>query len=454
MTYPLVRAVSAPSVDADVLFDFNDEGQWSTQATSGALADGWSLGVPQRLSGVGDPRTAWGPRKPSFAIRIQGDRHSAVAAQSRLARWLLRPDGWVMFQLDALSRPVWLRMLGADPGDLSFEQIRTDRPSGRDTWLLSCAFDAEPFMYGERVSLPPVSVSQDPAGGFTVPVPAVEGDAPSRLRLVLADAETGRRFELAGLPTVAGDVVVWQAGVGDGFTAGAGGSTVSNAVYSGGSGRLTTYEGVDGMVSRLSGTAPTVPAPGLYRVLVRGYWGSTIPALTTLTIDGETSDVVTWNGGDTLLQWRDYGVFQLPRGSTVLPGEPVSAAAPVIDFKASMVGATAGQATAIDAFVLVPVSPLDNHAESTHLTHKVGGSQDAESLLVDGDYEVTRSLDVSGTLVSSATAGGETCGGWPEVVPGVDNTLFVLGAWCAITDTVEVSASYMPRWLYLPGEGA
>lgn len=451
MTYPIVRAVAAPTPDAEVLFDFNDHGAWATAATAGAVKDGWSLGVPTPLAGVGDPRTAWGPRKCQFVIEIQGGRASALAAQSRLARWLLRPDGWVLFQLDALSRPVWLRMLGAQPQDLSFDRVFVDRD--RDTWTLGCAFDADPFFYGERVeALTNTSVSQDPAGGLVVALPEVEGDAPSRLRLRLSDAGSGRRFELAGIPAPAADVEVWQVGTGDGFTGGSGGSIVSSPDSSGGSHRLTLFPGVDSMLTRFSGTAPSVPAPGLYRVLVRGFWSSSVPAVTSLSIDGASSEVVTWDDGLSVIQWRDYGVFQLPRGSVCLPGEAVMASAPVVDFKASMVGATTGQGIGVDAIVLIPVSPLEDYAESSQMSHVVGGTGDAAGLLVDGDFEVTRSLDGAGNLVSAATSGAKTWGGWPEVVPGRSNSLLVLGAWSEIGATVEVTASYMPRWLYLPSE--
>jgi len=190
--YPKVQAVTAPNLDAEVLFDFNENASWYRH---GPTHEGWSLGSPQRLAAAGDARTAWGPRTVSFSLQMRGSRAFVVAAQSKLARWLLRPEGWVLFQLDAMSPPVWLRMLGAEPQDLNFDLVKNGR--GQDFWALGVSFDADPFLYGERVALFDQSVGNDPTvrassefipDGMCAPLGDVPGDAPMLLQVTLSEA--------------------------------------------------------------------------------------------------------------------------------------------------------------------------------------------------------------------------------------------------------------------------
>lgn len=142
------------------------------------------VGHSQRLSSSGDPRTSWGPRRCEFRLRISGDRYAAQSVQSRLARVLMRPEFWLRFQLDAGSHPVWLRVVGADPGDLSFETVFVDR-STYDHWTVGVGLDAEPFAYGERVVLSALTLPADPATGMWLALPDILGDAPARLRVTL-----------------------------------------------------------------------------------------------------------------------------------------------------------------------------------------------------------------------------------------------------------------------------
>lgn len=448
--YPLVQAVTAPDPAAEVLFDFNDEGTWATGAGSGVNADGWTLGTPQRLSSSGDPRTSWGPRRCEFRLRISGDRYAAQSVQSRLARVLMRPEFWLRFQLDAGSHPVWLRVVGADPGDLSFETVFVDR-STYDHWTVGVGLDAEPFAYGERVVLSTLTLPADPATGMWLALPDILGDAPARLRVTLDPAPGdggGSDVDSADVavhvaPVATSGFVTWQA---EAFTNGTGTTTEANAGSSGGSRKRVDFAS-PAMTTRFYGTAPTAVPAGIYRVWARCVNTSTtrsVPARLSLeSAVGETVTIPT----STDTRWQDFGTFAIPAGLVDLPGISGGSTSPYLTFEAGAGNLTTADDLLVDAFALAPVRLVNAYEEATSLQVDTTGYW--ETLMLDGDYEVPYAMKADGTM-AAAQGGVSLVGGWPEARPGVANTLAAFRTdKNTISDSVTVTVSYLPRWIWL-----
>lgn len=476
MTYPLVQAVTTPEPDADVVFDFNQTGSWYETTT---LADGWTVGFPERLSVAGDVRTAWGLRRPAFAIKISGERQIALAAQSVLSRWLLQPEGWVKFQLDANSPVAWLRMLGATPGELEFHQIQVGG-HGPDNWYLGVEFDAAPFFYGERVTaLDGQSVTMHPGTGLVADLGAAYGDAPAPLRLsVNVGTNHGGdlwRTTTVPLPLAAtGNGIIRRAlgAVDDGMTYSPGGSPTDSA-------ERVTVSGVPywrftntGNQSYISGQVATTPAPGAYRAFLRVRTAATASVFRlgiatsinlfaglgpTVTVDVPTTDTGT--------AWIDLGTHNLP--ARLPAGVPASKLTPATSSVYIFAERLSGTGSIdLGGIVLVPTRLVDAPAPvHTLLTEPrtagfaSGVSTAAVSLEWDGDEESMWAESTStGALGRNAPS---IAGGWPQIVPGTNNTLVLMRTPApgetvttdATSHSVQVTATYHPQWLYLPNHG-
>lgn len=471
-TYPMVQAVAGPTEGAEVIFDFNEAGTWYSSTTE---KEGWSLGSPARLSAAGDARTSWGSRRPTFSLNLYGERSRAVAAQSRLARWLLRPEGWVRFQLDAHAPPVWLRMLGAEPGDLDFGTIHV-AGYGPDSWYLDVTFDADPFLYGERVTAFDGTLPNDPTltAGMTAKLAPILGDAPAPLRVELGmPTQSTSTWRISS--TNAEPVVV-NFGTGDGFDTGVDLDTetfVTHPRYIGGSARVCTFASYAQMDYRATGNLPMPVKPGTYRMLVktgvpqgqsgnfsfdlrgRVRWGNSLTAKVTPTI--------RLAGNSDWLAWADLGTVSLPTAMPDIdpteftyPSEAMGAACSV-----QMARNDGFTQAIVDAIVLVPVSLMGESA--TGRTLEVETDYGATgSIVFDGPREAAWHRSVS-SGTRSATVGMR--GSWPVAIPGLDNWVHVARslhrpphadpserAWSVDSADTTTTAviSYHPQWLYLP----
>jgi hypothetical protein len=151
-----------------------------------------------------------------------------------------------------------------------------------DTWKITVPLVADAFAYGARVAMSTAQVVQSPADltgptrtAMRVVLPAIKGDAPTPLRVVLTPAATSAAGInaawlvgcLTGLASMSDPVV--DIGLGDGLTAGAGTATgSSNTAFFSGSYRAVTISAGANFLQRLSGNLSAVPA-GRYKVLLR-----------------------------------------------------------------------------------------------------------------------------------------------------------------------------------------
>lgn len=462
-SYPMVRAVAAPEVDAAVIFDFNEHGSWFSSDT---LRDGWSLGSPTRLAAAGDARTAWGPRRVEFSMRLRGSRAMAAQAQSALARWLLQPSGWLLFQLDAMTPPVWVRMVGAEPQDLDFGLIHAT--GERDIWDMGVAFDADPFLYGERATLFSGTVPNDPTvpGGMVAPLGLVPGDAPMPLRVTLSGmalsgwplANLPHTVMSVGGPTAASGIWAFNVGAPDGATSvDANVSTVTGAAYAGGRARRIAFSASDGptpLTNQFSVTALALPY-GRYRtfVLVR----SVSPAAVTFSggVGGLVESVVTSWTAPNQQRWVDLGESSWPPGGHV-EGQPGNGAASVT-IRAARTSSTG--AVDVSAIVLVPVSASTGAAVSSTLVSLPSSVTETplDSLTLDSVMEAAW-FARSGQTARSRRG---HVGAWPAATPGEHSTLLLMrGVVQSATtipaladdpaDSTTVTVTGHPQWLYLP----
>lgn len=468
--YPKVQAVSAPDVDAEVIFDFNEFGTWFRQ---GPVHDGWTLGSPDRLSEAGDARTAWGPRRPSFMLQMAGSRAVAARAQSALARWLLQPEGWVLFQLDAMTPPVWLHMIGAEPQDLQFDLVR--KGAGRDIWTVGITFDADPFLYGERVTLFDGTVPNDPTveGGMVAPLGDVPGDAPMPLRVKIgyADEMAGQiqasDFRHSLFIASGADTTALGAGAGDGATdVHPDVSTGSLDVFMGGTARIISFATDAGLIDRFTLTLPDDIQRGSYRLLAHvgrdsGDYEFSLSVRVAHAGLAHTTPVAKLfvpSGGAYL--WMDLGEFSYP-----IHGVPTGADASEIGPTTFtvMAGAAAGGTLRVSALLLVPTHPLGGiPTRSLTLSRGRATTERVSATTLDSGQESTWSLTrYTGRVVP---AGKPVLGGWPYAMPGAESKIVMVrnvSASPALPLSQEVdrgdrvsslTVSGHPQWLYLPSE--
>lgn len=483
--FPLVKFVAAPEVAAAVRFDCNVQTPGDRVHVRN---DGFDLGVPEL---VGDPdgvEVEYGLRTVSFTLRVEGPKPAALTLQSAVARELMRAENWLMVQLSADTAPVWFRLYRAEPGALSFEEVY-DPDSAYDVWDIGVALPAEPFAYGARITLPQVTIANDPAAATNPTryvLPPVVGDAPAPLRLKVdpshPDHTSGYRFMFSMLSAAAEPAgpIVWQIGdtdvggivTADGWTAGTD-TTASETVagYSGGSRRSVTFTSFTTMTDRLWGVAPAVLPAGKYKVLVRV--GRT-DINTTFGLRLEQGAAPYEAAGDTVLMdrapstaahftWVDLGAFTFPRGHAAPEGQNGTPSAPYIALGASRLSGT-GQLR-LDAFLLVPLDVEGGiEVRTLFVEFPLLGIPASNGYAVfDGDTEAAWGFNGDGTAANMPT---EMQGQFPIAVPGAANVLHLLqqvngrqpgggtnpDASDAIGRTTAVTISYHPRWLWI-GEG-
>lgn len=478
-TYPMFRFVSGPKASAEVRHDFSASttvtiGGTTHRVRTKVLEEGWSIGAPTLEGDVDGVGVEYGERTLTVTQCIAGPKAAALQAQSRLAREILRDRNWLMFQLAEGTQPVWFRTYRAEPGDLSFDLVNTVSTS--DHWHITVTVPAEPFAYGAEITLPPVTINNNPAATTNpcaATLPAVIGDAPAPARIEVNPSNpvymNGYRWMLslhAGKAAV--PPVLWQLGA-DGFTLGADVTTVTNVAYSGGSARSVSFATQSDLVTRLSGVAPASLPRGRYKVMLRLARTDTASRFTarfgtnvglglyqfgeTVTMDRASS---TAAGHAT---WLDLGDFSFPVASAVPYGEEGFAYAPNVSLQ---IGRVAGGGNAhLDAILLVPLEVADTAETNTLFSHFHAGGIfiDGGRGVWDGDVEGFWAFTQFGALATIPPP--EMVGGFPRLAPGAVNQLTLLqqvngqrsvfgdDASDLLTASTAVTVSYHPRFLWI-----
>lgn len=482
MRYPVVRFVEKPEVGATELFDFNDGHGFNADADTGPLAEGYTLGTPQIEGAPDGVGVEYGMRQMSFALRIKGSRFEALRVQAQLARQVLRPRNWLLFQLDESSAPVWFRTYNSQPGDLSFERVYVDR-AGPDTWEIPITLWADPFALAERVTLPVATISNNPAAAtnpVSLVLPEIIGDAPAPLRLAAVFSEAMNQHDimwsLAPVPEDYPGPIVWQLGTSDGMTAAANVTTVTDAAFSGGSYRSVAFVGGDAatMATRLTGPAPAPVPPGRYKVLLRVSRSDTLSTfafkLGTANVFGSSYDgspTATMTRGTSAgarhAAWVDLGTHSYPDHLSDMDVAGINYTPGIALAVQRLTGTGAAE---LDCMILVPIDLQTVDGEARTLVSEFPGwgpQSMPEVHYWDGDVEAFARVNQFSVLDSNIQPINR--GQYLRVLPGAKNLLHLLtqvrgaeGAFGTlenadkITTTTTLTASYHPRRLWIGEE--
>lgn len=472
--YPALRFTETPAATAIIRYRFN-----SIDGKSSVLHGGFDLGNPDL---EGDPDIAgvdFGLRTVTFVHRVLGTKAAAMAKHSLVARELLRPDNWLLVQLAADRDPVWFHTYHTG-ATLSFENARDD--AGEDAWDIGVSLPAEPFAYGEQVTMTPLTVNNNVAAGSNncqVLLSLVQGDAPAPLKISVnpsnAAGTDGNRFMFSLMSPADFGLVVWQVGGTDGWTAGTDTSaSTADATMSGGSRRRVSFATVATMATRLSGPAPAALPAAKYKVMVRvarSDTSSTFAMRFGQNIIGTYfyGDTVTMerdvSGSSNYATWVDLGDFNHPRDFFAGDGNAGFDYIPDISLQAQRLTGTGS--LDIDAFALVSLKFHDivTEAEAQTLFCEfpvIGIGTTTSFGVFDGDSELVWAYNSVGCAESGLRA--ELQGQFLKVHPGKSHLLrffqqvngrkpfFGSDSSDVITNTTVFTISYYPRWLWV-GEG-
>lgn len=473
----MVQFVASPDVGAEVLFDFHSFGEWSDDDVWPGH-DGFTLGAPSLEGEAGAYGVEYGLRQLSFNLLIRGSHSDAVAQSAALARHLVSASArtrWLMFQFSKSSAPIWFKTWRTAPGDIDFELVDSSR--ARNIWGIPITLDAEPFAYGERVTIPAFTVNNDPDASTNpcmVVLPEILGDAPAQARYELVAAAThsipSPMFSVTPVPDSFTAPIVIQFGTGDTVTPGtdmnaAGGSTS----YSGGSYRPIDFATDSSLVKRATVPVPAGTRPGRYALMLRAARSSTADVIAfragvhgrilgdTVTMDRP----VTSTGG--YAQWLDLGTFTLPPGGVDYDTAAMTATNLEIHVQ-RVTGATFG--VNLDVLVLMPVELLDGEPGQrlTVLPDAIPASP--SRFRIDGDTESFQKFTSNAVAPANYPLPD---GQIPVLSPGRRNVLHffrqtqsaaredgILGDQRATVDnrdavtmTTTITVSYAPRFLWL-----
>lgn len=478
MTYPLVRFVASPDTDSEVLFDFNTGDDWSDVETW-VDKEGVSLGAP---SLVGDPDSygsGYTLRELDFTLYITGTFTDASQVWSALARQMRKRTNWLRIDFSEFAKPVWFKTYQTNPGGLDASTyVNTTDDSQSNTWTIPVTIPAESLAYGERVTMPAVTIANDPAAATNpcmAVLPEILGDAPAPARFEMTPNATlnipSPMFAVTPVDDTFAAPIVYQFGAGDGATAFADAdTTTSAAAWSGGSARVITFATNPAMALRLKITATGIRA-GRYAMMLRvarvsstaGVYAfkADVSARTTgpvVTLDRPTSP------SSTYAQWLHLGDFTFPVGlSDFSSASTVSA---VINLYAQQVSAGGSAAARVDALVLVPVELFDGEPgmRLTALPETMNAAPFVTRF--DGDEEYVQLYNGSGAPIGASPA--TLVGQFPVLSPGRRNVLHLFRQTSGasrffgtsdtrsttdnsddLTQTTTVTVSYHPRYLWL-----
>lgn len=467
--YPRFAFVDAPRLDATDRLVL-------TEGAGRITKTEFSLGSPSLSGAPGEVGVEWSYRDLKLRVRIRGSRSDATSLLQQLAREVVsRADNWLLVQLGPEDTPVWFKTYRTQPGELDLSNDVGDTAPGRTVgqWSISVPLSADPFAYGERVTVGPFTVNNDPAAGTNpcrVVLPEIIGDVPAPARLAVSPSNRGtvggyRWLHHMHITDAPDPAITIQFGTGDGFTAGADTNGGSPGGWSGGSARLVSFATNTALVDRIKGnTAVAVPA-GRYKAFVRVNRND-LSSKFSLRLGQASSSGYEYGPTKVMARppstavhttWVYLGDFTFPL-YTGVPLEEAGAAA--VQNIALQVGRTSGAGSAyLDVIKLLAIEVGDTIETRTMFTDlpMAAAFDVAGKDIWDGDAESYWKVDNSGNAVPLARP--DMIGGFARVHPGQVNTLTVLPqvngtAYVddnsdVLTATTSVTVSYHPLYLNL-----
>lgn len=483
---PVLKIVDAMSDTANVLLDLND-------GVNFMLGAGWSLPLPPlRKNAVpivfGDgsryPSSAYENRVLHYPVQVSGGNFERVQAGSfdtfatnvrNMTRLLDRELFFIRWQVPGMTRSLYFRCFRS-PQHTYDPSLRAPHD------VFDLDIDADPFGYRPVVTLPTVTITNDPAAvapakALTWDVTGIEGDVDTPALIVLGNigdgGESGIHYVLGvrqhGSPSQL-DRMVEQA---ESLSFLGGGVTVVNdaAMSNGQCARISFADA--NMEMRMSGGA--VPGAdwqiadqlGLYRVyaIVRN-----VTALSVFNMylqhragsvsGGLTVDLDAVQYAPVSLSQRqrvDLGVMTLP--ATDYPTTTGPSGLPVgFDYRTLALYVSRASGTGsldVDYFALVPCD--ESLVEMTTMYSTVFAPDIIMDTFQNRLYLGT--FAGGGGAVSSVSDNHpDWIGGLPVLVPNQTNRFYLLrerynagptGPYPDVkTDTTTAAVSYWPRYLY------
>lgn len=468
-SYPSVKLVTEPNDSTStVLLDLYDTAPSGGAAPRAVLVEEFSLGAPS-LEGEPDAiDPLYGLREITVPIEVSGTKGQTLALLSSLSRILLTgytgafaPGLWLRFQVASTTTPAWFRLLRPQPSDLGWDYVYTQAGAPvTDRYRVNVTLPAEPFAFGPLETLSGFTLNYDPTAGsnpMSVPLGAagtIKGDAPAPARIESNPVSTSgvttstSLFVLHSTPSAIGTVNC-AVGTGDGLTAGTdmgAGAAVANMV--GGSNRTISFATNAAMVSRLTGSTPSL-TPGKYKVVgrVTPAAGSTFALqLTINSVVGLTARAAGTGGVTYQERWVDLGDFSVP---TVVPRNKFTGGSNTYSLDLAAQRLSGAGTLGIDHLLFIPLYQKPT-IDARAVVKSIGFT--TQVAILDGDTEEAW-LTTGGNL---AAGSNEFSGSCPRVVPGAVNVLWIVPqlssteAGNLLTNTASVTVRYYPRYLTVP----
>ena len=433
--YPRIQFVDAPNVGATVIADLNEVATVDVEA----LHEGFTLGVPDLRGEAGRRGRSWGKRRLQVPLHVTGPRDAALAAHRRLARVATR-DGWLLYQLDAVTPPVWFRTYATQPTPVEFEEVYVGRRT-KDVWAFTLPLDADPFGVGAEVTLGPYTVQNTPtSGGMKVTIPAIGGDLPAPARVEINRTGGLIHGPAVGVAPVAPGVFTatsWDAAVG---------AAVSNTGFIAGSYRQTTGT-LTGGWSPVAVFNPTGLRAGRWRTLLR-VSGSATPGAFALRwgilgASGALSDPAVVDV-TTQTRWVDLGTIPWP----IVDASDLGVAHQSELWLLAQRMEAGGELRFDNQLLMLPVGD-----DSTLLAAAVSDVNTANTrVLVDATDRQALAVTSAGALPAPRARGG-----WPLLHPSRDNVMTIFQNLDptptpprddAHTASASVTVKYRPQYLW------
>jgi hypothetical protein len=449
--------VSSPS---QIRLDLNDGTTW------GLDYQGTSLDPPPRkyvraggLMSQGEtiPAGAYANRTLRLSLGLNATSLDDIATKiQQLQRELDRTSNVLLWQPAGATHPVYFRTLwSADqqmqvfPGDGLYREIRLE-------------MQAEPFAYGLLQTLDTATVTNNPASScyFDLAAADIIGDVetPAIMTFAYAGVEdmgpTAVGVRRHGTPSLMPTTLQCEA-----MTGGTDTTIQANDAVMSGSGQnymRCTYATVAAtMTVRLtSSTFPSTPGEdvrGTYRAFLR-YRKSSSSNPINVQLGWSFGSTSASNrevalASTTDRRWVDLGLLTYPFGADPihdLSGVEIPARGGVITISAQRTSGSGN--TDFDAIVLVPADPADGYCLVTWPT-----SSGPTLAVLDGNRETIYNLGGSAEVYPRELP--NVRGVFPHLTPSQDHRIVVLlnaGGGSSsddITDTVDVTVSYYPRYL-------
>lgn len=458
----IVQFVDSISATPVQRLNLNDGLVWRTLNSSGFSPPPLRRAIAQTLlaDGARIPASAYDNRTVRLLLQLQPtitEDQQATQIQV-LARELNRPNNILMWQADSLTNPVFFRTLRSDISSV-VEILPTLREATVDIL-------AEPFAYGIKQTLAPVTVANNPASanGCFWDVTGIKGDVETPVVLRMAadkvfDATKRQSlFAVRRRGTPSSMPFLVQA---ESCTQGTNTTTQANdATYSGSGNNFSrcTFSTATNSL-RLTLPAPTDDANlrGTYKLYARikkSVSGDPVLVQVKWNSATYTNDQVTLPAS-TLFRFVD-----LTPAPQFIPMP--SAPDPVYDGYSNVEQVVGGQTVEVwaarssgtttldfDFFLYVP-------ADDAFCLVKWTSINDATfEAVLDGINEMAYILDATDSV--NNVGANELAGpGFPMLTPNVTNRIVFIrdvgstsGASDAITNTTDITLSYFPRYLYI-----